>query len=137
MRPATPALEITDAQRELLTELSKSRTAPFREVQRARALLLAADGVANYLIGEQVGVSPATVAAWRTRFASEGLAKFGQVRKGRGPKADDPAVEDRRDRRADKEFHPGRGDPLVLPDDGREGRGVQGHGAAGVVRAGT
>jgi len=86
MRPATPALEITDAQRELLTELSKSRTAAFREVQRARALLLAAGGVANYLIGEQVGVSPATVAAWRTTFLSDGLAKFGQVRKGRGPK---------------------------------------------------
>ena len=70
----------------MLIELSKSRTAPFREVQRAQALLLAADGVANYLIAAQVGVSPATVTLWRSRFASEGLAKFGQVRKGRGPK---------------------------------------------------
>ena len=86
MRPAMPALEMTDAQREMLTELSKSRTAPFREVQRAQALLLAADGVANYRIGAQLQVSPATVSAWRTRFGSEGLAKFGQVRKGRGPK---------------------------------------------------
>ena len=86
MRPATPALEMTDAQREMLTELSKSRTAPFREVQRAKALLLAADGAANYRIGAEVGVSPATVAAWRSRFLSEGLAKFGQVRQGRGPK---------------------------------------------------
>ena len=86
MRPATPALELSDAQRVMLIELSKSRTAPFREVQRAQALLLAADGVANYLIAAQVGVSPATVTLWRSRFASEGLAKFGQVRKGRGPK---------------------------------------------------
>ena len=66
--------------------LSRSRSAPVREVQRARALLLAADGVANYRIGVEVGVSPATVAAWRDRFVAEGLVKFGQVRKGRGPK---------------------------------------------------
>ena len=86
MRPATPALEMSDVQRETLTALSRSRTAPVREVQRAAALLLAADGLANYRIGAQVRVSPATVAAWRARFLSEGLVKFEQVRKGRGPK---------------------------------------------------
>ena len=86
MRPALPALEMSDGQRETLVVLSRSLTAPVREVQRAKALLLAADGVANYRIAEQVQVSPATVAAWRQRFASEGLVKFGQVRKGRGPK---------------------------------------------------
>ena len=66
-----------DGQRETLTVLSRS--APVREVQRAKALLMAADGVANYRIGEQVGVSPATVAAWRDRFVAEGS---GQVRAG-------------------------------------------------------
>jgi transposase len=86
MRPASPALEMSDGQRETLTVLSRSRSAPVREVQRAKALLMAADGVASYRIGEQVGVSPATVTAWRTRFASEGLTRFGLVRKGRGPK---------------------------------------------------
>jgi len=50
MRRAAPALEISDGQRETLTVLSRSRTAPVREVQRARALLLAADGVANYRV---------------------------------------------------------------------------------------
>jgi len=77
---------MSDVQRETLTALSRSRTAPVREVQRAAALLLAADGLANYRIGAEVRVSPATVAAWRARFLSEGLVKFGQVRKGRGPK---------------------------------------------------
>ena len=85
-----PALEISDGQRETLTLLSRSQTAAFREVQRARALLLAADGVANYRIAAEVGVSPATVAQWRGRFAGEGLAKFGQVRNGRGPKPSIP-----------------------------------------------
>ena len=86
MRRATPALEMSDGQRETLTGLSRSRAAPVREVQRATALLLAADGLANYRIGAEVRVSPATVAAWRARFLSEGLVKFEQVRKGRGPK---------------------------------------------------
>jgi transposase len=86
MRRAVPALEMSDGQREMLTVLSRSRSVPVREVQRATALLLAADGLANYRIADEVRVSPATVAAWRDRFASEGLAKFGQVRKGRGPK---------------------------------------------------
>jgi transposase len=56
-------------------------------VQRAEALLLAADGVANTRIAEQVGVNPSTVRAWRTRFAEEGLAKLGRVRAGRGRKS--------------------------------------------------
>ena len=78
MRPASPALEISDGQRETLTVLSRSRSAPVREVQRAKALLLAADGAANYRIGAEVGVGPATVAAWRDRFAAEGLVSSGR-----------------------------------------------------------
>jgi len=42
-------------------------------------LLLAADGVANTRIASRVGVNPATVRAWRSRFAEEGLAKLGKV----------------------------------------------------------
>jgi transposase len=86
MRPATPALEMTDGQREMLTLLSRSQTAAFREVQRAKALLLAGDGVANSRIAVELGLSPATVSAWRARFSVEGLAKLGKVRKGRGRK---------------------------------------------------
>jgi transposase len=86
MRPATPALPLSGAQRETLTALAKSQTGSVREVRRARALLLAADGVANYRIAAEVGVSPATVSAWRERFSDDGLAKLGRVRKGRGRK---------------------------------------------------
>ena len=73
MRAATPALEISDGQRQVLEVLSRSQTAPHRQVQRATALLLASEGVANTRIGQQVGVSPATVAAWRERFAQDGV----------------------------------------------------------------
>jgi transposase len=53
---------------------------------KAKVLLMAADGVANSQIAARVGVTPVTVRSWRSRFASEGLAKFGQVRQGRGRK---------------------------------------------------
>lgn len=86
MRPATPPLPLTESQREILESLSRSRTAPHREVQRARALLLAGQGVANTHIAGQVGVSPSTVKAWRDRFAEQGLVKFAQVAEGRGRK---------------------------------------------------
>ena len=78
---------MSDGQREALGVLARSQTAPHRQVQRAEALLLAADGVANTRIAEQVGVNPSTVRAWRTRFAEEGLAKLGTVRAGRGRKS--------------------------------------------------
>ncbi|HEY8839646.1 MAG TPA: IS630 family transposase [Candidatus Dormibacteraeota bacterium] len=86
MTPAA-ALVMSDGQREALGVLARSQTAPHRQVQRAEALLLAADGVANTRIAEQVGVNPSTVRAWRTRFAEEGLAKLGRVRAGRGRKS--------------------------------------------------
>jgi transposase len=42
--------------------------------------------VANTAIAAKLGVSPASVTAWRERFAGEGLARFGRVRAGRGRK---------------------------------------------------
>ncbi len=66
--------------------LSVSQTARHREVLRARVLLLAADGVANEQIAARVGVTPVTVRAWRSRFVTDGLAKFGKVASGRGRK---------------------------------------------------
>ena len=86
MRSPTPAMPIDDAQREVLDRLARSMTAKHREVQRARALLLAGDGEPNTAIGAAVGVSPTTVKAWRERFAGEGLKGLGVVRPGRGRK---------------------------------------------------
>ena len=53
---------MSDSERATLEQLSRSQAAPYRQVQRARALLLAADGVAttlfaalNVLTGEVTG----------------------------------------------------------------------------------
>jgi len=86
MNRAAAPLVMSAGQRESLVVLSRSSVVPHRQVQRAKALLMAADGVANTRIGESVGVTPVTVRSWRGRFAAEGLAKFGRVREGRGRK---------------------------------------------------
>src|SRR5664280_3519016 len=86
MNNAAAPLAMSAGQREALAILSRSSTAPHREVKRAKVLLMAADGVANSKIAATVGITPVTVRSWRTRFANEGLSKFGQVREGRGRK---------------------------------------------------
>jgi transposase len=91
MRAATPALPMTDEQRSILEKLIRSRTAPHRDVLRARALLMAADGFANTRIAAEVQVSATSVAAWRVRFAEEGRVNYAAVRPGRGPKPSIPA----------------------------------------------
>ncbi len=90
MRRPTPPLVISEEQRAVLERLSVSRTAAHRDVQRARVLLLAGEGVAVTRIAAQAGVSPATVDAWRERFTEEGLKAFSVVRPGRGRKPSIP-----------------------------------------------
>ena len=53
----------------------------------ARALLAAADGLANTRIVADLGVTVVSVRAWRARFESEGLSTWGKVARGRGRKA--------------------------------------------------
>ncbi|MDQ6839121.1 MAG: helix-turn-helix domain-containing protein, partial [Actinomycetota bacterium] len=92
MRAPTPALVLTEGQREVLRSVAKSQTGQHRDVQRAKALLLAAKGVANTAIGAELQVSPATVKGWRDRFARDGLVHFGEVDKGRGRRPSIPAA---------------------------------------------
>src|SRR4029079_17597203 len=86
MRQPVPALLVSPGQREVLESVARSSSAPHREVVRARALLMAADGLANTAIARALSVSPASVSGWRARFTEEGLVKFAQVREGRGRK---------------------------------------------------
>jgi transposase len=87
MRLPSPPLPMSEAHREVLERLARTGVASHREVARARALVLAADGVANTQIAETVGVSATTVKAWRERYVEDGLKELGAVRPGRGRKA--------------------------------------------------
>jgi transposase len=91
MPGAAPPLAMTDEQRMALERWARSSSARHRAVQKAKALLLAADGVANYEIARQVGVSANSVRAWRARFETEGLERFGDIAPGRGRKSWLPA----------------------------------------------
>jgi transposase len=90
MSKPVSALTVTDGQREVLESLARSQSGPHREVVRAKALLMAADGAANATIAATLSVSRSTVANWRTRFSEDGLVKLGQVREGRGRKPSIP-----------------------------------------------
>ena len=90
MRPPVPALEMSTGQREVLESLARSQSGVHREVVRAKALLMAADGVATTAIAASLSLSPSSVKSWRGRFAEERLPKLGQVRKSRGRKPSIP-----------------------------------------------
>ena len=64
----------------------RSRTVPARDAQRARLVLLAADGVSNREIGEIVGMHYNQVGVWRRRYAELGIDGLDdEARPGRPP----------------------------------------------------
>ena len=61
-------VKIPEDIRHILSKFAKSRTFPARQVQRARIILLAADGLNNMQISIQVGLGQDSVSKWRGRF---------------------------------------------------------------------
>lgn len=57
-----------------LANMANSRTAPYRKVQRARIILLAAEGMTNTAIAQEVELQRSMVVQWRQRFNTERLA---------------------------------------------------------------
>jgi DNA-binding NarL/FixJ family response regulator/transposase len=81
---AAPALRVSAAQRTELARMAASTMEPRRVPIQARALSMAADGVANEEIARSCGVTSDTVRRWRSRFVQSGLAGIGLIAKGRG-----------------------------------------------------
>ncbi len=79
-------LVVTDEQRRALEAMAGSVSLPYRVVVQARALLDAADGVANMEIARRQATTPDTVRRWRRRFESGGVGQVGRVAPGRGRK---------------------------------------------------
>ena len=61
-------VKIPEDIRHILSKFAKSRTFPARQVQRARIILLAAEGLNNMQISTQVGLGQDSVSKWRSRF---------------------------------------------------------------------
>jgi transposase len=66
-------LTVTDEERGVLVRWSKRPKSPHSIAQRARIVLLAADGLSNVAVAERVGVNQATVVKWRKRFLERRL----------------------------------------------------------------
>jgi len=90
-----PAITLTDAEREQLTSITRSRTKPLRLVQRANIVLLAERGLENLEIAERLQVSLPLVGRWRRRYAAKKFAGIENdaPRSGRPPTVSAEVVE--------------------------------------------
>ena len=84
MRRAPP-IEFSSEEFAALQRTVRSSRSSVREVFRARIVLLAAEGLENLDIAEQLGTGPDTVSKWRRRFVQQRLAGLID-RPGRGRK---------------------------------------------------
>ena len=76
-----------------LREWTRSLTIPAGVAQRARIVLLAAEGTSNSEVGRRVGVSLPTVHVWRVLYATGGVAALDdRPRSGRPVVHDEQAI---------------------------------------------
>ena len=69
-----PSIVLTNEEHAELTKLACSKLSSVRLAQRARIVLLAADGMQNKAIADQLGVGRVQVSRWRERYAQLRLA---------------------------------------------------------------
>lgn len=66
--PQPTAVALTAEEREELERLVRAHTSPQQVVLRGRIILVAAEGLTNRQVGQQVGVSREAVRLWRDRW---------------------------------------------------------------------
>ena len=71
---AAPPIVLDSEQRGLLEQQARARSLPARQVERARIVLRAAEGMQNKEIASELGITPEKVARWRERFLTDGIA---------------------------------------------------------------
>jgi len=79
-------IELTPEEREILEARARKYTLPYREVIRAKIVLLAAEGLENTRIVERLDITRPDVSKWRKRFHRHRLAGLeDDPRRGRPP----------------------------------------------------
>ena len=73
IQEATP-IELTEQERSVLEAMIRSAKTEHGTVERARIVLLAAQGRSTRSIASELGTWPGRVSRWRTRFAAQRLA---------------------------------------------------------------
>ena len=79
------ALALRPGDESELTAITRSSTVEAGLAQRARIVLLAAEGVPNAEIGRLVGMSRPSVILWRKRYEAGGMAWLGDLPRSGGP----------------------------------------------------
>jgi len=77
---------VTDADRVKLERRARDRGAPARVAERARIVLLSADGLTGPQIAARVGCTEPTVVKWRRQYAEAGLAGLEDAPRPGGPR---------------------------------------------------
>ena len=89
----TGVVEVAAADREVLEGWLRAPSIRAGLAQRARIVLLAADGVGTNTIAGRVGAAKQTVITWKKRYAAEGVAGLDdRAKPGRPPQIDEVAV---------------------------------------------
>jgi hypothetical protein len=79
MRIAPPVV-IDSSQKAILEQWARSRSLPSRQVERARVVLLAAEGETDLEIADKLRIGNHKVARWRKRFLKLGLLDWRKTR---------------------------------------------------------
>lgn len=85
------AIRLSREERQSLEHRSRQYTLPYRDVVRAKLVLLAADGLANTAIGERLDTPRPVVSKWRQRFYRERLAGLEERPRGGRPSTFSPS----------------------------------------------
>jgi transposase len=82
-----PKVTVTDEDRKTLESWARGRSVPVRQMQRAKIVLLAAEGQENKDIAKATNVTRQLVGRWRKRYIAQGLAGIEKdsPRRGRKP----------------------------------------------------
>ena len=86
-------VQLSEGQRRQLEAFAGSRSLPHAQVERAKIVLLAADGIHNIRIAAQLGTTRETVGKWRQRFGQQGIqGLYDELRPGRPRSVQDERV---------------------------------------------
>ena len=72
-RPPRHRIEFSEEERAVLERMARAEKLPFQDVQRARIVLYAAEGLHDTEIAARLDTTPGIVGKWRRRFAEHRL----------------------------------------------------------------
>lgn len=95
MSRIAPLITLNNEETKILKSWSRSRSMPYRQVMRAKVILLASEGITNKDIAKNLKLTRPTVQLWRERFLSLGIRGLEKdaTRPGRKPKLSPKVVQ--------------------------------------------